>query len=134
MASQGARQLVRPERFEESGRGEVPRLAIAVGEGVVGDLADERLHELVLAALGRPGIDVLDEQLATDESAEARLHGGRRFPGDRGDGGQGEALPEDRRIGDDRPIRRIELVEPCRDERGQRLGHGQVGQDSPTGR
>ena len=53
VAGEGAGELVRAERLEEAGRGEVAGLAVALGEHPVGDLADQRLDEGVLAALGR---------------------------------------------------------------------------------
>ena len=70
---QRAGQLVVAERLEVARRGEVAGPPLALGQRAVGDLADERLDEAVLAALGaaRVGLDV--EQLAPDEAAEARL-------------------------------------------------------------
>ena len=52
VAGQGAGQLVGLERLEEPCRGQVADLAVALGQRVVGDLADERLDERVLATLG----------------------------------------------------------------------------------
>ena len=58
VAGEGTGELVDAEGLEAARRGEVAQLAIGVGERVVGDLADERLDERVLAALrataGRP--------------------------------------------------------------------------------
>ncbi len=73
VTGKGARQLVGPERLEESCGREVPRLAVSSCERVVGDLPDERLDEPVLPALRRASVDVLDEHLAPDERAEAGL-------------------------------------------------------------
>ena len=56
------------------------------------------------------------------------LDGLRSLAGDRGHTRQGEALAEDGRVRDDRPVGRIELVEARRDEGRQRLRNGQVGQ------
>ncbi len=53
LAGQRARQLVGAEGLEVAGGGEVAGLPVASGERVVGDLADERLDERVLTALGR---------------------------------------------------------------------------------
>ena len=50
---EGARQLVLAERLEVARRRQVARPSVAPGERLVGDLADERLDERVLAALGR---------------------------------------------------------------------------------
>ena len=44
-------QLRLAEGLEPAGGGEVAGLAVLLGQGVVGDLADERLHERVLPAL-----------------------------------------------------------------------------------
>jgi hypothetical protein len=45
-------------RLEEARRREVPRFPVALRQGVVRDLLDERLHEPVVAALRRTRIDV----------------------------------------------------------------------------
>ena len=47
-----AGELVGLEGLEEPGRGDMPGLAVGAGQLAVGDLADEPLHERVLAALG----------------------------------------------------------------------------------
>ena len=60
-------QLVLAERLEEPGRSKVARPTVAPGEGAVRDLADERLDERHLAALGRARVDVLDEQFPPRE-------------------------------------------------------------------
>ena len=73
VAGEGAGGLVGPEALEETGRGEVTGLAVTLGEGVVGDLADERLDEPVLAALGRARVGLEGQELAPDERAQARL-------------------------------------------------------------
>ena len=85
MPGQGARQLVGAERLEVAGRRQVPGLAVALGERVVGDLADERLDERVLAALRRARVGLQGQQLAPDERPEARLE---RRPA---------SMPDDRR-------------------------------------
>ena len=104
MTGQTAGDLVRLEALEESRRGEMADLAIPLREGVVGDLADERLDEGVLAALGAARVRLEGQELPADEGAQARLE--LRL-GDARDGrqpGQGEALAEDRGIRDQRPI------------------------------
>ena len=53
VAGQRAGQLVVAERLVVAGHGQVAGAAVATGERAVGDLADQRLHELVLAALRR---------------------------------------------------------------------------------
>ncbi len=73
VAGQGAGQLVGAEGLEVACGGEVAHLAVALRQRVVGDLADERLDERVLAALGRARIDLLDQQLTPDEGPQARF-------------------------------------------------------------
>ncbi len=73
VARQRAGQLVGLERLEVARRGEVADLPVALRQRVVGDLADERLDERVLAALWRARVDLLDEQLAPDERPQPRL-------------------------------------------------------------
>ena len=73
-----AGQLVLAERLEEAGRGEVAAASVAPRQRPVRDLADERLDERVLAAFGRPRVDVVDEQLATDERPAELLDGSSR--------------------------------------------------------
>ena len=82
VGGQRADQLVLAERLEMACRGEMPVAAVALGQGRIRDLADERLDEAVLAALGRPLVDLLDEDLAPDETAQARLEIGRVGRGD----------------------------------------------------
>ena len=71
VAGKRAGELVGPERLEEPGRREVARLPVATGEGVVGDLADERLDERVLTAFRAARIEVLGQQLASNERLAA---------------------------------------------------------------
>ena len=78
-----ARELVVAEPLEVAGRREVPRPPVAEAERRVGDLPDEGLDERVLAALGRPRVDLDVDQVAPDELREARLQlrgRGRRRP------------------------------------------------------
>ena len=75
VAGQSAGQLVIAEGFVVARRGEVPRPAVAARQDAVRDLADERLDEVVLAALRRPRVDLEMEQLTPDQDAQARLQG-----------------------------------------------------------
>ena len=70
---QRARERLVAQRLEVAGGREVPRAAVAPGERPVGDLADKRLHEPVLAALGRPRVDLEVEQLAACQPAQPPL-------------------------------------------------------------
>ena len=128
VAGEGAGELVRPESLEEARRRQVAGLAVAAGEGGVGDLADEGLHEGILAALGAARIGVEHEQLAANERPE--LQPDRRLVelAHRREGRRGEALAQHRRGLEERSIGRLERVEPAADQRGERLRHRQVGQ------
>ena len=132
VAGQGARQLVGAEGFEESGGGEMADLAVAPGEGVVGDLPDERLDERVLAALRRTGVGLEGQQLPANEVTERVGERRRVAPAHRGESRDGEALAEHGGILHEAPGRR-QGVEPRGDERRQCLGHGERVR-SPTGR
>ena len=74
------------------------------GKGAVGDLADERLDERHLAALGRPRVDVLDEEFPPRERPAQVLHGARSCPLAAAEPIDSEALPEDGRILDQAPF------------------------------
>src|SRR6478735_121110 len=69
-------ELVVAERFEVTRRCQVLRPAIALGESLVGDLADDALDEPELAALRRSWVGIKDEQLMPDEPVEARRDSG----------------------------------------------------------
>ena len=121
-------QLVLAQRLEEPGRSQVARPTVAPGEGAVRDLADERLDERHLAALGRPRVDVLDEQFPPRERPAQLLHLGSVLPARGREPVDREALAEDGRILDQAPFRCRQRVEASRDQGVQRLRHGQVRQ------
>ena len=128
VGGQGTDELVLAERLEMPRRGEMPVAAVTLGQRRVRDLADERLDEAVLAAFRRPRVDLLDEDLAPDETAQSRLELGRVGCGDGRQPGRGEALAEDGRVLEEGPIGRVERVEACGDERVQGLRDGKLGQ------
>ena len=78
VAGKGAGSLIGPEALEEAGRGEVAGLAVAPGERVVGDLADERLDERVLARARGARVGLEGQELASDEE---RRRGSSSAPG-----------------------------------------------------
>ena len=92
---EGSRELVGPEALEEAGGGEMAGLAVAPRERVVGDLANERLDESVLAALRRAGVGLEGKELAPDEGAEARFELDPVDSRYRCEPGEGEGLAED---------------------------------------
>src|SRR5450759_590257 len=122
---EGSRQLVGPEALEEAGGSEMAGLSVAPCERVVGDLADERLDESVLAALGRAGVGLEREELAADEGAEARVELDPVDSRYRCEAGEGEGLAEDGGIAEEAPIGRLEAVETGCDEGGERLRDGE---------
>ena len=76
------------------------------------------------------------EDLAPDEGPQARLELGRIVPADRGEAGRRERLPEDRGVGDQAAIGRIEGVEARGDQARSVSGIGQLAQVAgrPVGR
>ena len=128
VAGEGSRDLVRAEALEEARGGEVAALAVGLGQGVVGDLADQGLDEGVLAVLRAARVGLEGEQLAANEPAQSRLELGLVDPGHGGEARRGEALADDRGIRHERPVVGGEAVEPARDERRQRFGDRQAGQ------
>ena len=89
MTGQTAGDLVRVETLEEARRGQMADLAIPLRERVVGDLADERLDEGVLTALGTARVRLEGQELPADEAAQARLEFGLVGPGHRRQSGAG---------------------------------------------
>ena len=125
---EGAGQLVFAEGLEVASDGKVPRPAFAPCEGAVGYLPDERLHEPILAALGRTLIGIELEQLAPNHPPEPTLQlvrfalaGGRQAR-------QGEGLSENRGSLHQFAVDRVKAVEARGDQRSERLGDPQLPQ------
>ena len=121
MARECPCELVGTEGLKVACGREVAGLAIRLRERVVGDLADQRLDEAVLAPFGRPGVGLLGEDLPPDQAAQMRLQLRLAHAGHCGEGRWREALAEDRRVVDEAPVGDLKAVEPGRDQRGQRL-------------
>ena len=121
-------QLLVHERLEMAGRREVAGLAVAPRERGVGDFANERLDERELAALHGSRVQVAGNELPANQRQQAALH----VAGvERRDGGQAvhrEGMAQHRGCLQERPVGRFQAIEACRDQRVQRLRHGQVGQ------
>ena len=75
LAGEGTGELVGTQRLEVTRGREVARLAIGAGHHVVGDLADQRLHEPVLAALRRARVDVRAQELPLGERPQPDARG-----------------------------------------------------------
>ena len=123
-----AGQLVIAEPLEVAGGGQVTRAAVPARQRPVGDLADERLDELVLAPFGRPRIRLDVEQLATHEVPQLGFEVARRNPAHASQRIGGEDLAEHRGVLEERPIGGLQRVEPRGDQRAQRIGNGDVRQ------
>ena len=92
--------------LEEGGGSEVSRLPVGLGEGVVGDLAQQVLEEPVLPMLGRARIRLDAEDLLAGERREDRLELGRGQLGQRGERLLRERLAEDGSVLDDATLGR----------------------------
>ena len=104
-------------------------LRSCAGQRVVGDLADERLDERVLAALRRAGIDSTGRaaRAGRGRAGAARGRSERSRTPPRAPASV-KLWPSTAASWTSAAVGRVEGVETRRDERGQRLGHGQVGQ------
>src|SRR3970282_1519607 len=111
VAGEEARQLVVAQRLEVASGSQVAGPPGSLGAGAVGDFADERLDEPVLAALRRAGVNLEVEQLAPDEGLEARLELGLIVPGHGAETGHAARLAEDRSIGNQGAVGRVERME-----------------------
>ena len=101
VARERTRELIGPEALEVASGGEVTALAVALGERVVRDLAHEGLDEGELAALGRAGVGLEDQELAPDEGAKARREFWLRDARYGRDGVEREALAENSGIAEE---------------------------------
>ena len=101
----------------------MPRLALALRERLVGDVADEVLQEAVLAVLGRARVGLDAEHLLAHQRGEQRLELGLGEPGSAASACSGEGLAEHRGVLEQPALLGGEAVEPGGDQRVQRLGH-----------
>ena len=122
----------RPGQLLVAERDEVPRsrdmavAAIAQGEGRVGHLPDQRLHEGVLPALRRSGVHLDVEQVGADKALEPCREVGVVRSFYRGQRIRRERLAEHGRVLDQCPVHRVEGVEAGRDQGMQRVGDRQL--------
>ena len=98
-------------------------LALVAGERLVGDVADEVLEKTVLAVLGRTRVGLQRQDLLAHEGDEQRLDVLLGSTGKVRECRPGEGLAQDGAVLKDTPFVRREPVQPCGDERVQRLGH-----------
>ena len=76
---------------------------IGAAHPVMGDLADDRLHEPVLASFGRTRVAVEGEDLLLDEFCQSLLQRLHRLVAQRGECLGPERLSQDCGVGDERP-------------------------------
>ena len=105
------------------GRCEVAGAALALGERLVGDVADEILEEAVLAVLGRARVGLDAEHLLAHERGEERLELRLCQAGESGEPGRRERLAEHGSVLEQAPLLGREAVEARRDQGVQRLRH-----------
>jgi len=109
--------------LQMSRRGQVARRALAFGERLVGDVANEVLQEAVLTALGRARIGLHPEHFLAHQPGQQRLQlrlGRRR---ERGKRRQREGLAEHRSVLQQPPLLGQEAIQAGGDQRVQGLGH-----------
>ena len=126
VAGQGPGRLLRFDGLEVARRGQVTRAALAQGQRVVGDLADQRLDVAVLSTLRRPRVGVDLEQLAPDQAAQARLEVGLGPTGDGGERIGAEGEPQHGRVLHEATVLGVQGVEPRADERAKAGGDRQL--------
>ena len=90
VGGEGTGQFVVAERLEIASRGEVSGAPLALRQGPVGDLADQRLDEPVLTPLRAARIHLDVEQLPPHEGLEPWLEGLGGLAADRGESCQAE--------------------------------------------
>ena len=129
-----ARQLVVAERLEVARRGEVARPAVALRQRVVGDLADERLDERVLAALGRARVDLDAAGARAGRARAAAARASSRVDaGDRGEAAGVKVWPRTAASWSSARSAGVERVEPGRDERSAASPGRRARRGRPTG-
>ena len=106
------------------GHGEMARLAVTPGQGVVGDLAQHVLGKPVAAPLGRQRVGRDAKHLAAQQLGQARP--GRRLvqAGHRDQRLGGEGGPQHRGVGGQPPHVRVEGIEPGGQQRVQAVRNG----------
>jgi hypothetical protein len=116
-----AGELVVGQRLEVPSSSQVPHPSGRLGEHRVRHLAQDALDEAELAALRRAWVEVLHEQLTPDERAQPGLDLLGGAAGHAGQSGDGERLPEDGRVLQERAVGVLERVHPRGEQRVQRL-------------
>ncbi len=105
------------------GRSQVAVAAVALGERLVGNVADEVLQEAVLAVLGRARVGLDAEHLLAHERGEEQLELRLGEAGESREPGPRECLAEHGPVLEQAPLRGGEAVEARRDQGVQRLWH-----------
>ena len=105
---------------------EVAHLAVAAGQGVVGDLAQHVLGELVAAPLRRQRVGGHGQHLPAHQLSQRGPDGRFVLPGHRDQGLGGEAGAQHRGVGHQPPHTRVERVEAGGQQRVQAVRDGQL--------
>ena len=98
----------------------VARLALAPGQRLVGDRAQQLLAETVLAALRREGVGADREHLLAHQRLKRPVHLRRRQIAEQGSRGTWKAAAEHAHRPHQPPLGRCQRVEPCRDQGAER--------------
>ena len=101
----------------------MPAPPLLLRQRLVGHPLEQVLQEAVLAALRRARIGLEVEHLLADEGREQRIELGLRRSAERGECRPRERLAEHGSVLDHPALLCAEPVEPCCDQRVQRLGH-----------
>ena len=101
----------RPRGLEERSCGEMPGLAIALRERLVGDASNEVLEKAVLPAFGRARVGLEEEDLLAHEAPRSGSRSSFAAAGDRGERFDDERLAEDRGVLDELALRGLEAVD-----------------------
>ena len=107
-------------------RSQVPGLAVAPRQRVVGDLAQHVLSEAVAAALGRQRLGVYGEHLAANQFSQLGPHRRLVPPGHRDQRLGRESGTQHRGVSDQPPHLRGQAIEPGGQQRVQAVRHGQL--------
>ena len=108
------------------GDGQVASLAVPAGQGVVGDLAQHVLGELVAAPLGRQRVRGYGQHLAAHQVSQGGARRRLVAAGDRDQRLGGERGTEHSGVGHEPPHTGVQHIQPGGQQRVQAVRHGQL--------